>query len=121
MGMTDFEKRTLKGSSPFLDVVAVSIPDASRVSGLSRSEIYRRLAAGDIRAVKSGSRTLILMDSLRAHLVNLRHVPRAEWCLNTTEPSTAAPGVADRETAPQHRADVARQAADGTAAWERQS
>ena len=47
------------------------IPDACHISGLSRSEIYRRLAAGDIRAVKSGSRTLIVMDSLRAHLASL--------------------------------------------------
>jgi hypothetical protein len=51
--------------------LAVTIHEAVRVSGLSRSELYRRLGAGDIRAVKSGSRTLILMDSLRAHLASL--------------------------------------------------
>ncbi len=51
--------------------LAVTIYEAVRVSGLSRSELYRRLGAGDIRAVKSGSRTLILMDSLRAHLASL--------------------------------------------------
>ena len=56
--------------------LAVSIPDATAVSGLSRSEIYRRLASGDIRAVKSGARTLILMDSLRAHVGSL---PPAEF------------------------------------------
>jgi hypothetical protein len=79
MGMTDVEKRALKGSVsigeglavPGLEPIAAPIPTACRVSGLSRSEIYRRLAAGDIRAIKSGSRTLILMDSLRAHLANL--------------------------------------------------
>jgi hypothetical protein len=54
-----------------LDPIAAPIPDACRISGLSRSEIYRRLSAGDIRAVKSGSRTLILMDSLRAHVASL--------------------------------------------------
>jgi excisionase family DNA binding protein len=47
------------------------IPQACHYSGLTRSEIYRRLAAGDIKAVKSGSRTLILMDSLRAHVASL--------------------------------------------------
>jgi excisionase family DNA binding protein len=51
--------------------VAAPIPDACRYSGLTRSEIYRRLAAGDIRAIKSGTRTLILMDSLRAHIARL--------------------------------------------------
>lgn len=47
------------------------IPAACRYSGLTRTEIYRRLATGQIRAVKSGSRTLILMDSLRAHIASL--------------------------------------------------
>ena len=51
--------------------LTVTIHEAVRVSGISRSELYRRLGAGDIRAVKSGSRTLILMDSLRAHLASL--------------------------------------------------
>jgi len=51
--------------------LAVTIHEAVRVSGLSRSELYRRLADGKLRAVKSGSRTLVLMDSLRAHLASL--------------------------------------------------
>jgi hypothetical protein len=71
MGKTDIEKRALKGGASFTETMAASIADACCVSGLSRSELYRRLAAGDIRAVKSGSRTLILMDSLRAHLASL--------------------------------------------------
>ena len=71
MGMTDVQKRALKGGTPSTEVLAAPIPDACRISGLSRSEIYRRLATGDIRAVKSGSRTLILMESLRAHLMSL--------------------------------------------------
>jgi hypothetical protein len=79
MGLTQDEKRALKGGSGTaggsaiarLEPIAAAIPDACRVSGLSRSEIYRRLAAGDIRAVKSGARTLILVDSLRAHLASL--------------------------------------------------
>jgi hypothetical protein len=71
MGMTEEDRRRLKGSGQSADLITAPIGEASRVSGLSRSEIYRRLAAGDIRAVKSGARTLILMDSLRAHLRNL--------------------------------------------------
>jgi hypothetical protein len=53
------------------DPLAVSISDAMQLTGFSRSELYRRLGTGDIHAVKSGSRTLILMDSLRTHLANL--------------------------------------------------
>jgi len=52
------------------------------MSGLSRSELYRRLAAGDIRAVKAGRRTLILVDSLRDHVVSL---PAAAFRPITTE------------------------------------
>jgi hypothetical protein len=51
--------------------IAAPIPDACLMSGLSRSAIYRGLAADQIRAIKSGSRTLILLDSLREHLANL--------------------------------------------------
>lgn len=50
---------------------ATNVPDACRISGLSRSELYRRLAAGDISAVKAGRKTLILMDSLRKHIASL--------------------------------------------------
>lgn len=71
MSMTDVERLALKGGAPFTEVLAAPIPDACRISGLSRSEIYRRLATGDILAVKSGSRTLILIDSLRAYLASL--------------------------------------------------
>jgi hypothetical protein len=53
------------------DPLAVPIPEAVRLSGISRSELYRRLATGQVLAVKSGTRTLILMDSLRAHLTSL--------------------------------------------------
>jgi hypothetical protein len=51
--------------------IAFPLSRATLVSGLSRSEIYRRLAAGDLRAVKAGKRTLILADSLRAYLDSL--------------------------------------------------
>lgn len=51
-----------------VDPVLISIANTQVVSGLSRSEIYRRMAAGDIRAVKAGSRTLIVLQSLIDHL-----------------------------------------------------
>jgi hypothetical protein len=51
--------------------LALSIPDAVKWSGISRSEIYRRLKTGDLRAKKSRSRTLIMADSLRQYVENL--------------------------------------------------
>jgi excisionase family DNA binding protein len=68
--MTETSTCTLKHAY-ITEPLAAPILDACRYSGLTRSEIYRRLAAGDIRAVKSGRRTLILMDSLRRHIVSL--------------------------------------------------
>ena len=59
-----------------IEPIAVTIPDAIRISGLSRSEIYRRLAAGDLEAIKSGTRTLILMDSIKRYLASL---PTAQY------------------------------------------
>ena len=57
--------QTLSGTR---DPLLVSIADARTISGLSRSELYRRMSAGDIRAVKSGTRTLIVLQSLIDHL-----------------------------------------------------
>ena len=50
---------------------ALPIPDACTYSGLSRSGLYRGLAAREILAVKCGKRTLVLQDSLKAYLANL--------------------------------------------------
>ena len=68
------ELKTLNGGLPPRDPLAVAIPEAVRLSGLSRSELYRRMGDGRIQAVKAGTRTLVLMESLRAHLESL---PRA--------------------------------------------
>lgn len=48
--------------------LAYSIKDACRVSSLSRSSIYLRIAEGRLRAVKVCGRTVIPADSLRALL-----------------------------------------------------
>ena len=53
------------------DLVTATLPTVTDLTGLSRSEIYRRLAAGDIRAVKHRKRTLVLMESVRAYLASL--------------------------------------------------
>jgi excisionase family DNA binding protein len=53
------------------DQLAYGIPDACRVSGLGRSMLYVEIAAGRLRAVKCGSRTLILRSDLERFLGGL--------------------------------------------------
>lgn len=50
------------------EVEAVPVAEAVRLSGISRSSLYRLLAAGDIKAIKIGRSTLIVAASLRAYL-----------------------------------------------------
>jgi hypothetical protein len=83
MGMTKIERTLLKGGhiafatpnvheSP--DPIAVRIPAACRLSGWSRSELYRRAGRGEVVIVKAGRSSLVLYDSLRAAIEAL---PRA--------------------------------------------
>jgi excisionase family DNA binding protein len=53
------------------DPISVSIPTACRMSGLSRSHLYKVMARGDVRSLKMGRRRLVLVDSLRAWLESL--------------------------------------------------
>ncbi|WP_298018305.1 helix-turn-helix domain-containing protein [uncultured Parasphingopyxis sp.] len=51
--------------------LAVTIPDAVRTTGLSRSAIYLALQRGELNARKAGRRTLIPFAELEAYLANL--------------------------------------------------
>ena len=51
--------------------IAVTIPEAVRLSGLSRSGIYEALKRRSITALKSGRRTLIPYADLQAYLASL--------------------------------------------------
>ena len=46
--------------------ISVKVPEAVRLTGLSRSRIYELMKSGDIAFAKVGSSTLILVESLRA-------------------------------------------------------
>jgi excisionase family DNA binding protein len=48
-----------------IEPISVKIPEAVRLSGLSRSRIYELMRSGDIEFAKVGSSTLIPLDSLR--------------------------------------------------------
>lgn len=51
--------------------LAVTVPDAVRMSGMSRTSIYEALKRGDITARKAGRRTLIPFADLEAYLAKL--------------------------------------------------
>jgi excisionase family DNA binding protein len=53
------------------NLIAVTVPDAATLSGLSRSAIYEALKRGDLAAKKAGGRTLILVADLRAYMIGL--------------------------------------------------
>lgn len=51
--------------------IAVTIPDAVKATGMSRSALYEALKRGDLTARKAGRRTLISFADLEAYLANL--------------------------------------------------
>jgi len=46
------------------DARAISLPQAARVTGLSERTLYSRIANGQLRALRTGTRTLITMVEL---------------------------------------------------------
>lgn len=63
--------RDAAGAGSAAPIIAVPIPKAMELSGLSRSGIYRAIQAGTIKIKKSGSRTLVLYRSLVEHVESL--------------------------------------------------
>lgn len=51
--------------------ITVTIPDAVKASGLSRTALYEALKKGSISARKAGRRTLINYADLQAYLASL--------------------------------------------------
>lgn len=51
--------------------IAVTIPDAVKATGMSRSAIYAAMKRGDLSARKAGRRTLISFSDLEAFLASL--------------------------------------------------
>lgn len=51
--------------------IALTISEAVRVSGKSRTALYGALKRGDLSARKAGRRTLILFADLQAYLASL--------------------------------------------------
>ena len=51
--------------------IAVTIPDAVKATGMSRTSIYEALKRGDLTARKAGRRTLISFSDLKDYLSSL--------------------------------------------------
>jgi hypothetical protein len=61
-----------KAESASIEPISVKIPEAVRLSGLSRSRIYELMKSGDIEYAKVGSSTLIIVESLRSFVQSRR-------------------------------------------------
>jgi excisionase family DNA binding protein len=51
--------------------ISITIPDAVKLSGMSRTRLYDALQRGDITARKAGRRTLIAFADLQNYLASL--------------------------------------------------
>lgn len=52
-----------------LTPISVRIREAVRMTGLSRSRIYKLMRDGDVKYAKAGRATLILVESLKAYVL----------------------------------------------------
>lgn len=68
------------------DPIALSITEAAARSGLSRSLLYERIAAGELPTAHVGRRTLVFVDDLRTFLERHR-VKRNENQASTLDAS----------------------------------
>lgn len=62
--------------APPVEPITVRIPDAVRMTGLSKTKIYHLIASGDIEAAKVGRATVVFVESLNAFLQSQRKLPR---------------------------------------------
>ena len=54
-------------------LMALSMADAAKATGLSRSRLYIEVAAGRLRIKKAGRRTLVTLSELTRFLNSLDH------------------------------------------------
>jgi excisionase family DNA binding protein len=57
------------------EALAYTVADMQRVARIGKTRVYQLIAEGRLRAIKSGRRTLIDANSLRAYLASLPAVP----------------------------------------------
>ena len=57
-----------------IEPMAMTVDDCVRATRIGRTRLYELIRAGEIEAVKSGSRTLVLASSCRRYLEGLPRV-----------------------------------------------
>ncbi|MBX9700543.1 MAG: helix-turn-helix domain-containing protein [Acetobacteraceae bacterium] len=57
------------------EALAYTVADLQRVARIGKTRAYELIAAGQLRAMKCGSRTLICAESVRSYLASLPNVP----------------------------------------------
>ena len=62
----------LKSIPSLGDKIALRIPEASHISGLSRSKLYELIGDGKLHSVKAAGRRLILRADLEDYFAQLR-------------------------------------------------
>ena len=84
------ERRKMAATDPApLPKLAYTLKEVRELVGISRSAIYLALAAGDLRAIKSGRKTLVLAKDLQAWLKACRQNLNQEQSLSTLLLSTS--------------------------------
>ncbi len=83
MGLTAIERKALKGpggasvmhgavgAPPTLEPICITLAEAIRISGFSRSELYRRASKGEIIFRKNASRVLVDYATLKSAVAAL--------------------------------------------------
>jgi excisionase family DNA binding protein len=66
-----------------MDTLLISIPEALARTGIGRSFLYQRLAAGEIRSVKAGRRRLVDVESLQTWAESLPQSPLKQYAVVT--------------------------------------
>ena len=63
---------------PLAEPVAVRVPEAARLIGLSRSRLYELMRRGEVDYVKVGGATLIPYEGLRAFIARQRRLEASD-------------------------------------------
>jgi|AAFX01.1.fsa_nt_gi excisionase family DNA binding protein len=84
--------RPFAGAEP----ISVKVPEAVRLTGISRSRLYELMRSGDVAFAKVGSSTLILVDSLRAYVESRRSPPDRLRLMKEAQTWPPVPSKADR-------------------------
>ena len=63
--------------------ICVRIPEAIRLTGISRSRLYELMKSGDVEYAKVGASTLIVVDSLR-RFVERHREPRPSAAVDSS-------------------------------------